>query len=198
MCTDSGSTEGNNTAWSVQRVLTSSACLIRLVPVEHVGRAIGLGLCPESRVCPRSRTKGVGKEGQTCQKERGFRGPGFRSAKLTECLALPDRQSASAMVVTKPNRTRWSIKKEVLASARTTQNKQPSHTQYNQPIATPLFPPNPQCSVSDRNSSDRTGGLMEKRQGELLFKNGGGVKAFYARYLGPWIAGYPKHTVFSN
>ena len=40
-----------------------------------------------------------------CQKERGFRGPGFRSAKLTECLALPERQSASAMVLTKLNPT---------------------------------------------------------------------------------------------
>jgi hypothetical protein len=56
----------------------------------------------------------------SCQKERGFRGPGFWSAKLTECLALPERQSASAMVLTKPNPTMWSIKKEVLAEARTT------------------------------------------------------------------------------
>jgi hypothetical protein len=81
---------------------------------------------------------------------KGFRGPGFWSAKLTECLALPERQPASAMVLTKPNPTMWSIKKEVLAEARTTQNKQPSHKQYNHSVATPLFPPNPGCSVSDR------------------------------------------------
>jgi len=41
-----------------------------------------------------------------CQKERGFRGPGLRSAKLTECLALPERQSASTMVLTKLNPTK--------------------------------------------------------------------------------------------
>jgi hypothetical protein len=70
---------------------------------------------------------------------KGFRGPGFRSAKLTECLALPERQSASAMVLTKPNPTMWYIKKEVLAEARTTQNKQPSHTQYNHSVATPII-----------------------------------------------------------
>jgi hypothetical protein len=58
-----------------------------------------------------------------CRKERGFRGPGFWSEKLTECLALPERQSASAMVLTKPNPTMWSIKKEVLASARTTRTR---------------------------------------------------------------------------
>jgi hypothetical protein len=80
----------------------------------------------------------VGSEG-VCQKERGFRGPGFRSAKLTECLALPERQSASAMVLTKPNPTMWPIKKEGLAPARTTQNKQPSHKQYNHSVATPII-----------------------------------------------------------
>jgi hypothetical protein len=73
------------------------------------------------------------------QKEGGFRGPGFRSAKLTKCLALPKRQSASAMVLTKLNPTMWPIKKEVLAEARTTQNKQPSHEQYNHSVATPII-----------------------------------------------------------
>jgi hypothetical protein len=70
---------------------------------------------------PKSRHK------HKCQKERGFRGPVFRSAKLTEYLALPERQSASATVLTKADPTMWLIKKEVLASARTTKNKQSSH-----------------------------------------------------------------------
>jgi hypothetical protein len=99
-----------------------------------------------------------------CQKERGFRGPGFRSAKLTECLALPERQSASAMVLTKANPTMWSIKKEVLTEARTRGNKQSSHKQYNHSVATPLFPPNPGCSVSDNMSVTR--GLRG-----LIFRN---------------------------
>jgi len=41
----------------------------------------------------------------------------IRSAKLTGCLALPERQSASAMVLTKLNPTSCSIKKEVLAES---------------------------------------------------------------------------------
>jgi hypothetical protein len=47
----------------------------------------------------------------------------------------------------------WSTKKEVLAEARTTQNEEPSHKQYNLPVATPLFPPNPGCSVSNTNAA---------------------------------------------
>jgi hypothetical protein len=43
------------------------------------------------------------------------------------------------MVLTKANPTMWPIKKEVLASARTTQNEQSSHTQYNHSVATPHY-----------------------------------------------------------
>jgi len=51
----------------------------------------------------------------SCQKERSSGALGFRSAKLTGCLALPERQPASAMVLTRLNLTKWSIKKEILA-----------------------------------------------------------------------------------
>jgi hypothetical protein len=68
-----------------------------------------------------------------CQKERG-----------SGALGL---WPASAIVLTKLNPTMWSIKKEILAKARI--NEEPSGTQYNQPVAAPLFPPNPECSVSD-------------------------------------------------
>ena len=57
---------------------------------------------------------------RTCQKERGSGALGFRSAKLTGCPALPERQSASAMVLTKLNPTEWSIKKEVLSETHCT------------------------------------------------------------------------------
>lgn len=52
---------------------------------------------------------------------------------LTGCLALPERQSASAMVLTKLNPTIWPIKKEVLAFSPNL-NKQ-----YNQAIAPHQF-----------------------------------------------------------
>jgi len=75
------------------------------------------------------------------QKERGSGALAFRSAKLTECLALPERRLASAMVLTKLNLTNWCIKKEVLAFS------QKLHKRYNQAIATLSIPsfPGVQC-----------------------------------------------------
>jgi hypothetical protein len=105
---------------------------------------------------------------------KGFRGPGFRSAKLTECLALPERQSVSAIVLTKPDPTMWSIKKEVLAEARTTQSKHLDTSNTINLFQTPLFPPNPECSVSDIKRSAPTYSLwLEVPGGYSIFNPSG-------------------------